>query len=391
VPLALTRLGLATREKPPALTVSGMAARLPWVWDGLCFAVPFNDPTQDSARDMVANAAPTAVAGLAWARDNRGNPAAALGNTSYLEYPNNPVHNRPSTAITMYARLRYHGTGADAESGLLAKRYSSSGPWVSWAIINAVDFDGAISGALTVGGTPYFWQSSFILPTSSYVTAVLRWQSGTNPTLRVLGERGQLLTSNTATDTLTGSLSYAANQPIRINANESETVNFNADYSQVLVWDRVLTNTELQALVSDPFGWYSPRQMTVGVSSPFPIFHSTTTQTVFRVVGYAMFATTGERDAMAAEVQAWVDAHPGGRVTASAHTVNVAGSPYALSAGQTTPDLMDEADPPTGPHPGFTWSYVVESKELRDSFGALGGGSAWAAALEGSQLGEVTT
>jgi hypothetical protein len=104
-----------------------------------------------------------------------------------------------------------------------------------------------------------------------------------------------------------------------------------------------------------------------------------------------MFTTTGERDAMQAEVQAWVDAHPGGRVTASAHTVNVGGSPYALAAGQTTPTLMDSADPPTGPHPGLTWSYAVASRELRDSFGALGGSTAWAAALEGSQLGEVTT
>jgi hypothetical protein len=40
-------------------------------------------------------------------------------------------------------------------------------------------------------------------------------------------------------------------------------------YSQAMVWSRRLTDTELQALVEDPYGWYSPRRSTVIVAEPY--------------------------------------------------------------------------------------------------------------------------
>jgi hypothetical protein len=239
------------------------------VWAGLCFGVPFADPSQGSARDLVANAAPDTVSGLAWTRDNRGNTAAVLDATSYVGYPDNPAHNRPSTAITVYVRLRHHGTGADVFGGVVAKRYSTGSPWTSWSIFNQDGLDGSMAGSLTVSGTLQPWDSNYVLPTTSYVSVFLRWRTGDAPSLSILGERGQSLAEGVFGGTLSGSLSYTAGEPIRVNATDATGDNFDADYSQVMVWDRRLTDVEVQALVADPFGWYSPRRQTLAVSGSY--------------------------------------------------------------------------------------------------------------------------
>jgi hypothetical protein len=392
VSLALVRRDPPSREKSSTV-VRGQASRLPWAWDGLVFGVPMHEDSPLGMWDIVNSVAPSVMSNVSWTRDNRGNTVADLDSTSYVEWADHPRHDRPSSELTAYVRLQRNGVG-DTGAGVFCNVHTvGSAPWLTWGMFELEEFPDFVAGQITTDGGSTITQVSFetSLPSTQFGSMFLRWRSGSVPRVDCLGERGNVLFSASYASSVTGTLAYGSNKPIRLNTADDIAVNYSALYSQAMVWTRRLGDTEMQALVADPFGWYEPRRMTVGVSSPFPIFHSTTTQTVFHVCGYAMFATTGERDAMQAEVQAWIDAHPGGRVTASAHTVNVAGAPYALSAGQATPDLMDEADPPTGPHPGFTWSYVVESKELRDSFGALGGGSAWAAALEGSQLGEVTT
>jgi hypothetical protein len=44
---------------------------------------------------------------------------------------------------------------------------------------------------------------------------------------------------------------------------------YNCEYSQALMWSRKLGGAEVQALVADPYGWYSPRRATVITSSPY--------------------------------------------------------------------------------------------------------------------------
>lgn len=270
--LTIVQRGGATREKPPE-TVRGFSSRLSWAWDGLCFAVPFNDSTRDSARDLVANAAPSLVGGtLGWARDDRGSPAASLDTSSYLEYPDNPLHTRPSTALTVYARIRRIGT-SDHWGGVFGKRNSDLAPFLSWGIYQAGSgaYTEAVAGHINVSGTTYlFWENPYTLPTTLWASAFIRWSSGTTPQIDVLGERGNVLgTALHPSGAATGAIAYVAGQPMRINATEVTTDNFGAEYSQLMAWSRRLTDTEVQALVADPYGWYSPRRSTVVTSSPY--------------------------------------------------------------------------------------------------------------------------
>ena len=63
-----------------------------------------------------------------------------------------------------------------------------------------------------------------------------------------------------------------APQPIRINATDNPAIGtYCGSYSQAMVWSRRLTDTELQAIVADPYGWYSPRRSTVIVDSPYAL------------------------------------------------------------------------------------------------------------------------
>jgi hypothetical protein len=275
--LTVVRRGAPTREKPPEI-VRGYSCRLPWAWDGLCFGVPFNDPTRDSARDIVANIAPSAVTGLVWGRDNRGNAVAYLNNTSWIDYPDNPVYNRPSTAITAYARIRLASASWDAYGGIFSKRMATN-DWSTWCIQGGPGASSEppsgniLSGFMIIsGGWHYFENTGYFLDTTAYVSTFLRWSTGTAPRLDILGERGQILASAVSPNgAATGTLTYTSNEPVRINAIQNNTLNYNADYSQVLLWNRALSDTELQALVADPFGWYSPRRETVGLSSPYPL------------------------------------------------------------------------------------------------------------------------
>lgn len=277
--LTIVQRGGATREKPPEV-VRGYASRLPWAWDGLCFAAPFNDATRDSARDLVNNAAPsewyTSVTPPSWTKDDRGNPAIKLPYGTYLGYPDNPRHNAPTTAMTAYVRFRRRSDNPPAW-GFFAKVHTPTvSPYVTWGI----SYDGIdqtkLGALISVSGTYQSWENlTYTVDTTTWLSVFLRWSSGTAPVLEILSERGQILSSALLGSTLTGTLDYGANQPIRINATDApppgsgETSS--GDYSQAMLWSRRLTDTELQALVADPYGWYSPRRSTVVASSPYPL------------------------------------------------------------------------------------------------------------------------
>lgn len=272
--LAVVQRGGATHEKPPEV-VRGYASRLPWAWDGLCFGVPFNDATRDAARDLVYNVPPSGVTGsLTWVKDNRGNPAGNLNASAALDYPNTPFHNRPSTAITAYVRMRRAGAGTPTSTlGIFMKVYDlQSAQLISWCIQDSDLHNNTLAANLGVGGVQNYWEAlGYTVGTTNWINVFLRWRSGEDPRLDVLSDRGQTLTTSTLGSVLTGTIPYSTDV-VRINAFDPGVVtNYNADYSQMMAWSRKLTDTELQALVADPYGWYSPRRETIGVSSPYPL------------------------------------------------------------------------------------------------------------------------
>lgn len=278
--LTLVRRGPASIEKPPE-PVRGQASRLPWAWDSLCFAVPFDIATRDSARDMVNNQAPSAVSNLTWTRDNGGNVAANLPANGYLDYADNPRLSKPSTAITAYVRFRRAGT-ADLSGGLFGKRYAASDPWVSWCIQHS-DSGGNLAGNITVGGVSNYWEDfTYTITTTDWISAFLRWRTGSPPVLDILNERGKTIATNFYASNLSGTITYAAGEPVVVNRVQDTAINFNADYSQVMLWSRRLTDRELIALVSDPFGWYSPRRETLVISGSYPVVGAPLLRTVSR-------------------------------------------------------------------------------------------------------------
>jgi hypothetical protein len=277
--LTIVQRGGATREKPPEV-VRGQASRLPWAWDGLCFAVPFNDATRDSARDLVYNAAPSEWVGTpVWGKDNRGNVAAFGDTSTYFGYAETPVHIRPSTSLTVCVRLRRNGAVVGGNGALAAKVHTVGGVggiYDTWWI-GPSDLDAnKLGGDISINGTEYYWVSNgYSTDTTTWMSVFLRWTSGTEPRLDVLGERGQAYDSTGPGSAISGTLTYNTSiaQPIRINHGDGAGINsaYNAAYSQVLVWSRRLTDTEMQALVADPYGWYSPRRSTIVTSSPYPL------------------------------------------------------------------------------------------------------------------------
>lgn len=270
--LTIVQRGGATREKPPE-AVRGPASRLPWAWDGLCVAVPFNDSTRDAARDLVSNAAPSAVNGLSWTRDNRGNSAATLADLNYIQYPDSPMHTKPTTAITAYVRFRRVGTFPNAFGGLMVKRYHPTiSPYIAWAIQGG-EFGDSVSAAVSAdtSGSVYAVDSTYVITTTDWISAFMRWRDAAPLRLDILGERGETKDTVIHASAKSGSLAYTTGQPLSFNTGEHDDNNCWADYSQGMVWSRWLTDVEIQALVADPYGWYSPRRETVGVSSPYPL------------------------------------------------------------------------------------------------------------------------
>jgi len=262
----------ANLDKPNEI-VRRQACRLPWAWDGLCFAVPMHRSDYLGLRDVANEQVPSVVSGIAWARDERGNTVANLSASAYIEYANHPRHDLPTNELTVYARFKRNGSG-DIYGGITCNIWGEGSPYTTWALGDAVGGAGEIHADVTAptAGDPHATADSAVVPTTQYVAAFLRWRSAAFHTLDVLGERGQSIYSLTDDEITTGPLLYEAGKGIRINGNEQEPPDsFNARYSQVLVWKRKLSNVEMTAIVADPFGWYSPRRETVTLAAPFPV------------------------------------------------------------------------------------------------------------------------
>jgi hypothetical protein len=260
-------------EKPPSVA-RGDASRLPWAWDDLCFGVAFNSPDWEGTRDLVNGLAPVTRSGVAWTRDAAGNTAANLSNSAYILFPDNPAHDRPTTELTAYVRLKWAGT-SDTYGGLLSNKISLSSPWATWAI-NQNSTNGGWLEAQTSNAGTYWGITSAGVPllTTEFSSVFLRWRSGELSTLHVLSERGQTRSVADSGTAPTGSLTYQAGEAIRVNASEDTASNFSGHYSQAMVWSRRLSTVEMQALVADPFGWISPARTTVVLGGAFPILPS---------------------------------------------------------------------------------------------------------------------
>jgi hypothetical protein len=292
-------------QQKPADVARGEAARLSWAWDGLCFGLPVIERSREGFRDAVNNIRGTpgslGTTTIKMGLDTRGNSVIQFpeADDNYLEWPDSPAHDRPSTALTAYARLRYLGsTGAgSADGGILTNVYATTSPWTTWGIqTGQVTVPGTIYGTLAIGTTPFTVGSppaatTGTMPTTEYVSCFFRWRSGEAPRLDILGERGNVLSSMTHASTVSGSLGYNAGQGIRVNSSENTNAQCDMHYSQAMVWSRRLTDIEMQSLVSDPFGWYAPRRETLLVGGPFPVFPPPTS--VANVSGTSPYSGAG--------------------------------------------------------------------------------------------------
>lgn len=264
------RTGMGRADKPQT-AVQGQACRMPWAWNGLCFGVAFHEASLLGIRDIVNNVAPSTVSGLAWTTDSYGNPAANLGLSSYLYWPDSPVHDRPSTEVTAAVRLKRSGTPEDWGT-IFGNYYGASAPYQTWSIGQHSTNVGKVCSIISTAGVDHLsGASATALPTTEYVNVFLRWRTGVTSEISVFGERGNWL-HTTVGVIASGSLSYAASMGVRMNATDGTTENFGGHYSQAMVWSRMLTDTEIRWLCLDPFGWYAPRRESVAVAGPFPIF-----------------------------------------------------------------------------------------------------------------------
>lgn len=268
--LTPVRRGAANLDKPTE-QVRGAASRLPWAWAGLCFGAAMHDANPDGFRDIVNGLAPSAIGQIAWTRDDRGNPAATFINNSYCDYGDQPIHERPTTAVTAYVRLKPNVASA-TDGAAFYMPYEDAAPWSSWGIQAGNTDPASLYGSISLGTTTeYITPETGAISPTSWQSLFLRWQSGSALMLDVLGERGNRITSVTTGTPLTGSIGYNPGWGLRINAAASPFTRYEGTYSQAMLWNRRLTDTELSALVADPYGWYSPSPQSLGISSPYPL------------------------------------------------------------------------------------------------------------------------
>jgi hypothetical protein len=249
--------------------VRGRAARLPWAWDGLCFAVAMQEPSNEGLRDVVTGNLPTSILGQTWVDDDRGNPACKFTNVDpcYVDWPDSPTNDKPTRELTVYMRMYNQGT-AVAFGGALCNIYSTVSPYMTWSMRAAgATPDVRIETLLTLGGNNYFSGDSGSVPTGFY-HAFLRWRQNDWIYFTALDARGTQITQVLGSTT-DAPLDYAAGKGIRLNASDNTNNNYDGIYSQALVWSRRLQDAELQALALDPFGWYAPGNVTASIANPF--------------------------------------------------------------------------------------------------------------------------
>lgn len=267
--LAIVRRQVGHLEKSADI-VRGQSSRLPWAWDGLCFAVPMHDPSNEGLRDVVTGKLPSVINGQVWTDDDRGNPALKFTNVDpcYIDWADNPTNDDPTEELTVYLRMYNQGT-AVSYGGALCNIYSTASPYMTWCIRAAgATPDVRIESLLTIGTTNYYSGDSGAVPAGFY-HAFMRWRRNDWIYFTALDARGTQITQVLGS-TFDGPLAYAAGQGIRLNASDNTANNYDGIYSQALVWSRRLSDAELQALALDPFGWYAPRRTSVTVAGPFP-------------------------------------------------------------------------------------------------------------------------
>ena len=266
--LAITSTAGSVREKP-SVVVRRMASRLPWAWHGLCFGVAGYDAGVEGLRDIVNNVPRSSETGVTWIKDNRGNPVPHV--FGYVQYPNHPQHDQPDRELTAYVRVRIIGPNLMGTGALCYPHTADVSPWMTWGITHDTANLDKVTGMVTVDGTPAQLGDSAVITHSRYTSIFLRWRSGGAPQLDAWDERGNLISSVVYGSAVTGSLTYAAGQGIRVNCTDDTAAQGDGNYSQFMVWSRRLTDAEALALVADPYGWYSPRRETVGLSGVFAL------------------------------------------------------------------------------------------------------------------------
>jgi hypothetical protein len=253
--------------------VRGAASRLPWAWDGLVFALPLTSADNEGLRELAANLRPAAVTGVTWTHDAQHNTAVVCtpASNTTVQWVDQPTHDRPSDAVTVYVRHRFSGAW-DANGGLFTQKYADTDPWDTFIIQTQSPASGVHVGLAVSGVYQRTSYGTVTPPTSRYISYFGRWRSGGPVTLDALEDGGKASwAQTTSAAAYTGTLSYTAGQGVRLCTDEQGTLNVGGDYSQAMVWARRLSDAEVVALAADPFGWVSPRRETLVLASPFPV------------------------------------------------------------------------------------------------------------------------
>lgn len=256
------------RGKPDKV-LAGATSRQPWAWDGLCFAAPILSANRDGLRDAVTGLPPTTVTAALYAEDQTGSPAVFLGESvdGCVTWPDDPTHDRPSAAITVYVRLRYSGN-AETSGGIANQRYVNDNDTATWGISasNTPGDEDLLYVEMKVSGVDYSTQfGTDPIPTDRYVNLFFRWASGGLMTMDHLIDGGTTI-AQTSSGPMSGTLTYNPGSAVRLGGGANPALNFDATYSQLLVWSRRLSDTEMTAIGDDPFGWMSPRRESLGLS-----------------------------------------------------------------------------------------------------------------------------
>jgi hypothetical protein len=224
------------------------------MWPGLCVAVT---PIGGTLKDWVTGTPPTVQSSPNYGKDWRGGLVmTAPGNAlARCDFPDNPNHRIPSTAISLFVRFKYNGVSSVGNVAYMTKVQSSSAsPFNSYSVQIGTANSGFVRA--NVGTTA---SNSITMATSAgtnvWNNAWVRWQSGSGITLDVIRDDGVIPVAQLVGTAVTGTIAYGA-LPLRVFGSEVDAdFGPGGDFSLGMVWNRRFSDQEMYAATFDPFGW----------------------------------------------------------------------------------------------------------------------------------------
>jgi len=218
----------------------------PLLHDGLCCHLDFqSSESPRTPREQVSGARPTSFDATN-IRDQWGAAALSLdGATGELQYPDRPTLRSPSTAFTLYGRVKF----ASLTPGGAVFGKDIGATWYSWGIEIDASFcvcylwngTGQSAGAAVPGGGAMLDQ---------WISLFCRWTTGTAVWVEAYYDGGRVAMTRSTGGTVSGTLAYDARDLlVGTTTGGSHTA---MDISQMATWNRKISDAEMFLLVTDP-------------------------------------------------------------------------------------------------------------------------------------------